>query len=123
MEDIPLNNRRFYSEPFWTPEKSGQWFCLATAVDTRADTVAHYVNGRRVPITDGTNREKPLPKLRIGHVDLGNWSKPIWARSIRTLNGRVDEFALFKAALSDEEIKEIYEAGRPDAGRPDAGRP
>ena len=51
--------------------------------------------------------------MRIGEADLGNWSDPIWEDAIRTLNGRIDEFAIYGAVLSAEEIAEIYEVGRP----------
>ena len=32
---------------------------------------------------------------------------------MRTLNGRVDEFALYKAALSAAELAQIYRQGKP----------
>ena len=117
VEDIPKNNRRFYSEPIWDPGMSGQWILLATTADrgdgTKAGTVAHYCNGKRVEIIDGTQMHKPLPKMRIGRADLGNWSDPIWTTAIRTFNGRVDEFALYKTALSAAEIELIYRQGKP----------
>lgn len=116
VEDIPTHNRRFYSEPFWTPEKSGQWFHLATTVDRSegGTGVTHYINGRPVDFSGGTNREKPLPRLRIGGADLGNWSDPIWPdAAIRTLNGRIDEFAIFGSALGAPEIERLYDQGRP----------
>jgi hypothetical protein len=33
--------------------------------------------------------------------------------AIRNLNGSMDEFALFADALTDDEIKEIYNNGKP----------
>ncbi|MEM0897191.1 MAG: LamG-like jellyroll fold domain-containing protein [Verrucomicrobiota bacterium] len=111
--DIPKNNRRFYSEPFWDPSMSGQWFFLATTVDRKGAGVKHYVNGKQVGFSGGTNMEKPLGALHIGEADLGNWSDPIWETSIRTLNGRIDEFALFDAALTSEEIVNLYHQGKP----------
>ena len=45
--------------------------------------------------------------------DLGNWSDPIWTTAMRTLNGRVDEFALYKAALSAAELEQIHRQGKP----------
>ena len=111
--DIPEHNRRFYSEEFWNPSMSGQWMLLAVTAETGVGKVTHYVNGRALSIADGTQMHKPLEPMRIGEADLGNWSDPIWDHSIRTLNGRVDEFAIFREALSPEEIAEIYEVGRP----------
>ena len=73
----------------------------------------HYVNGELIDIVDGTQMDKPLEAMRIGEADLANWNDPIWEDSIRTLNGRIDEFAIYAAALSSEEIAEIYKSGRP----------
>lgn len=112
--DIPKHNRRFYSDVFWAPEMSGRWFFLATTVDADSDVVQHYINGDPVGFSGGTNREKDLTHFQIGKADLGNWSDPIWPdAAIRTLNGRIDEFAIFRKALSAEEIRELYEIGKP----------
>ena len=52
---------------------------------------------------------------RIGAADLGNWTKPIFKSraAMRTLNGRIDEFAIYASALSEEEIRTIYNEGKP----------
>lgn len=118
VEDLEKHNRRFYSDLFWNPKMSGRWFLLATTVRTAtpssAGEVIHYINGNPVGFSGGTNMAKPLPKLRIGKADLGNWSDPIWPDvAIRTLNGRIDEFGLFREALSAEEIQALYEQGKP----------
>lgn len=113
-EDLEEHNRRFYSESFWDPGQSGRWFFLATTVEGGDGAVTHYVDGEPLGFSGGTHMDKPLPILRIGEADLGNWSKPIWPdRGIRTLNGRIDEFALFDAPLSAEEILTLYETGKP----------
>ncbi len=112
--DIPKHNRRFYSDVFWEPSMSGQWFLLAVTAERGIGKVTHFVNGQAIGISDGTQMDKPLTAMRIGGADLGNWSDPIWPdRSLRSLNGRIDEFAIYGAALSPKEIAEIYEVGRP----------
>lgn len=119
VEDLPKHNRRFYSEPFWDPTMSGRWFFLATTVDRNTSgvsgkSVTHFINGEPVGFSGGTNMNKPLPRMRIGEADLGNWSEPIWPDvAIRTLNGRIDEFAIFREALSPEEIRSLFEIGKP----------
>lgn len=119
VEDLPKHNRRFYSEPFWDPTMSGRWFFLATTVDRNTNgisgkSVTHFINGEPVGFSGGTNMNKPLPRMRIGEADLGNWSEPIWPDvAIRTLNGRIDEFAIFREALSPEEIRSLFEIGKP----------
>ena len=92
---------------------SGQWMLLAVTAEKGVGTVRFYVNGEAVEIQDGTQMHKPLPEMRFGETDLGNWSEPIWERAIRTLNGRIDEFAIYSVALSAKEIKMIYNEGRP----------
>ena len=57
--------------------------------------------------------DRSIPELRIGRADLGNWTDPIWAKDIRSLNGRIDEFAIYSTALTPDEILQIYEEGRP----------
>lgn len=113
VEDLEANNRRFYSDRFWDPGKSGQWIHLATTVAMGSGGVTHYINGKAVGFSGGTNMSKPLERLRIGGADLGNWSEPIWETALRTLNGRIDEFALFDSPLDPEEIRTIYENGKP----------
>jgi hypothetical protein len=71
----------------------------------------HYVDGERVysfPISQHLS-------LRFGGVELGNW-KPEDLKNdrIRNLNGRIDEFLLLDRSLSDDEIKNLYLAGRPN---------
>ncbi|MEM1224726.1 MAG: LamG-like jellyroll fold domain-containing protein [Planctomycetota bacterium] len=108
-------NRVFHSDAFWNASHSGQWFFLASSIDRdQASPVAHFVNGRRVGFSSGSNMEKEIPKLRIGAADLGNWTEPMSPiDSIRSLNGRIDEFAIYAAALSADEILQIYTEGKP----------
>ena len=54
--------------------------------------------------------------VRIGAASIGNWSIPTRPDSefaIRNLNGSMDEFAIFSAALSHAEIQEMYNNGKP----------
>ena len=115
-EDTQAQNRRFASDEFWDSSQSGQWFLLATTVDRAAlQTVTHYINGMQVGFSEGTNMDRSLSKMRIGAADLGNWTDPIRPSlsAIRSLNGRIDEFAIYSAALAPDEILTIYEEGRP----------
>ena len=115
-KQVEAHNRWFWSDEFWDITQSGQWFLLATTVGGSArESVTHYINGQRVGFSGGTNMDQPLPKMRIGDADLGNWTDPIWpdSNAIRSLNGRIDEFAIYSTALSADEIRKIYEEGRP----------
>ena len=112
-EQIQAENRRFFSNEFWNASQSGKWFLLATTVDrAKQPSLVHYINGQSVGFSGGRNMDRSISKLRIGRADLGNWTDPIWAKSIRSLNGRIDEFAIYSAALAPDEILTIYEDGR-----------
>lgn len=106
-----------------TPERLGVWIMVASAYDTRAGTVTHYVNGE---IT-GFARIPTPPSLRLGNLEIGNWGirpdDPRWERlkragsviTERGFKGRLDEFALFAAPLPAAEIRALYDAGKPAA--------
>ena len=92
----------------------GQWMHLATVYDTDQACVTHYVNGELA-------KSKPLKEpasglLKIGNATIGNWSDPTSRQrgaSVRNLNGCMDELIVFGQALDDQEIRRIYEVGRP----------
>ncbi len=103
------------SPPFWKPSLSGRWLHLATVYDVPRASITHYLNGE-VLSEASVPTEKMVEETRIGTASIGNWSvptKPDSRFAIRNLNGSMDEFALFAAALTDDEIKKIYDNGRP----------
>ncbi len=102
------------SPSFWKPSLNGKWIHLAVTYDVDTDTIVHYLNGKArsrhaVP-------EAQMPSTtRIGTASIGNWALPTQpdARfAIRNLNGSMDEFVMFAAALTADEVKEMYECGR-----------
>ena len=104
-----------YSPPIWTPALSGQWMQIATVYDSGAKTTTHYVNGAQVS-QDRLPDDMIVEKVRIGAASIGNWSEPMRQDphfAVRNLNGAIDEFAIFAAALSASEISAIYEQGKP----------
>jgi ferric-dicitrate binding protein FerR (iron transport regulator) len=101
-----------YDSPaFLGLDRLGEWLQLATVYDHRSRTVTHYVDGRSVS-REGLRFDIAL---RIGNVEIGNWGRinddppPL---NVRNFNGRIDEFALFREALSAEEIARLYESGK-----------
>jgi hypothetical protein len=109
-EDWPLGQKNYTSPPVITPEKFGRWIHLATIYDHGDRNVTHYVNGAAV-------WSEPLAwdiPLRIGGAELGNWGQVTHGGDptpIRNLCGRMDEFALFREALSAAEVRGLYERG------------
>lgn len=106
----------FYSEPVWDLSRSGQWLQLAVVYDITSRTVTQYADGEIV------GRE-PIPgdylveEVRMGNASIGNWSEPVYRQDpefvVRNLNGSFGEFLLFSAALSDGEIRDLHETGKP----------
>lgn len=99
----------------------GRWMHLAVVIDRGKGTGTHYWDGKpvyRADLSTGDDQRRnhvsPFA-LRIGQAELGNWSPrgidDPW--TVRNLNGRIDEFAIYASALSDEEIHELYEVGKP----------
>ena len=107
----------YWTEPFWNDSLSGKWIQLASTYDPIKKEVASYFNGERIAhekIAD----EFFIENLKIGGAEIGSWGLPFKADdkrfSIRNLNGRIDELMIFDTALSADEIKKLYEKGRPD---------
>lgn len=105
----------FYSPSFWDPSMSGQWLMVATVYNVDARETTHYLNGQ-VLSRETIPEEFLVETTNIGAASIGNWGMPSRedpAFAVRNLNGSMDEFAFFAAALSDEKITEIYQHGKP----------
>jgi hypothetical protein len=112
----PYKFHRAFGPPF---VQSGQpdWLCLVTTYDASLRQAVHYVNGKE------WHRES-LPEsvsIRFGKATIGNGPNigprltdeiPDW--HLRQLGGLIDEIALFSRVLDGDEIREIYEIGKPD---------
>ena len=88
---------------------------LATTYDVDSQRTVHYLNGE-VLHSEMIPDAQLVKTTRIGAASIGNWSlptKPDARFAIRNLNGRIDEFVMFAAALNAKEVKEIYEHGKP----------
>ncbi|EMI19100.1 FecR protein domain protein [Rhodopirellula maiorica SM1] len=113
--------RIFVSEPVLSYEDLGRWIHLAVVVDKKSQSLSHYLDGKRVARFDlrvGSEPnapQAPVTKIRFGKAELGNWSpeRKYDNEPVRNLNGRIDEFAMFGRALSDFEIRELYNQSRP----------
>jgi hypothetical protein len=85
------------------------WHLWCWVYDASARRTVAYVDGRRIAEWPLAN---PLP-LKIGEATIGNWAGREYDGA-RPLCGRMDELAIFSRALSDAEIKAIYESSRED---------
>ncbi len=103
-------SQEYLTETVLRPVDLGRWIHLACVYDADNEEVIHYVDGRRVS-TIPIIRHSPL---RFGKSEIGNWvPEDLSDHRIRSLNGRIDEFMLLKATSTDDEIRTLYEAGRP----------
>ena len=108
-------HREVLSRPFWTPSLSGKWLHLVTTYSVEKKRTTHYLNGS-VLHQETIPDHQLVPVTRFGRSTIGNWTSPQRPDAhfaIRNLNGSMDEFALFADALTDDEIKEIYNNGKP----------
>ncbi|QDU64290.1 FecR protein [Planctomycetes bacterium Pan216] len=106
------SHRDYLSEPLIDVFSLGRWTNLVTVYDNANREVRHYVDGEL------SAREALVPEakgpLGIGEATIGNWLNPVSPTSnVRNLNGRIDELVLFKTALTDVEVRDLYEAGKP----------
>ena len=107
-------HRVYFSEPVWDMSMSGQWMHITSIFDPTKRFVSHYVNGKQV--SNQTIEDEYFVKdLRIGNGEIGNWGQPLRRDptfAIRNLNGRMGELAIFDAALTPDEVTELFEQSR-----------
>ena len=77
---------------------------LATVYDSVKRNVRFYLNGK----FDSETLQDIAHPAKLGSAQIGNWDK-----QDRKLSGRVDELLLLGRALSDDEVKTLFEAGNP----------
>ncbi len=110
MRDSENRPRNYQSDSIFNLFRLGQWVHLATVYDTDGGRVTHYVNGKpakRIALKEGAAR-----LLKIGNATIGNWSVPRGG-SVRNFNGCIDELIVYGQALADQEVRRIYEVGKP----------
>ena len=107
-------HRVYYSPPIWDLSMSGEWMHLASVFDPGKRAVSHFVNGKQISTQEIIDRFF-IDTVRIGNAEIGNWGQPFredpWF-AIRNLNGRMDEFAIFREALDEAEIAKLYQSSR-----------
>jgi Concanavalin A-like lectin/glucanases superfamily/FecR protein len=105
----------FFSPPFWNASMSGRWLMLATVYNGDKREVMHYLNGE-VLSQESIPDDFLVSDIRIGDASLCNWGLPERDQpkfAIRNLNGSMDEFLMYSAPLSTEEIRKLYDASKP----------
>jgi hypothetical protein len=86
------------------------WCMIAGVIDAPNQT-SLYLNGEYFE----TLKSAQIPLVQIGSAMIGKWDKKNFLDPdvIRNFSGRLDELMIFQNALTAEDIKRIYEAGKP----------
>ncbi len=87
----------------------GQWTMVVAVVDAEAMSARTWINGEFA--ADGILRE--VPAIDPGLCLLGSFQQEPGGEHSRGFRGRMDEVILWKRTLSDAEIQQIYQNGRP----------
>jgi hypothetical protein len=87
-----------------------RWCMIAGVIDT-PDHSSLYLNGEYFEKLESTQ----MPAIQIGSAMIGGWDKGNSKDLdvIRNFSGQIDELMIFQNALTAENIKQIYEAGKP----------
>lgn len=107
----------FLSPKCWDASLSGRWMMVATTYDIESRLVRHFVDGVMIS-EEAIPQEYLVPTVRIGNASIGNWDFPERndpGFAVRNLNGSMDEFMLWKSALSIDEIADLHQNGRPSS--------
>ena len=102
---------QYVSSVAFRKERIGQWTHLATTYDADNKMVSHYVDGRPF------SREKMQVDLKLffGKSALGHNGRQLKGKRGHGLRGSIDEFFVFNEAFAEEEVRRLYEIGRPYA--------
>ncbi len=91
---------------------NNRWIFVSAQIQTTeaGTTSLCRANGQRTSLTKG-----PITKIEPGKVKMGNWYDNNLNKFERNLCGKIDEFMIWDRCLGAEEIKSLYEAGKPEA--------
>lgn len=91
----------------------GQWAHVATVYDSVDSRVRHFLNGELISNQSIDNAARG--DLTLEFATIGNWSpanETGWQK-IRNLNGRIDEMTIYGVPLTEEQVGELFQKGRP----------
>lgn len=101
--------KNFVSPPnILAEEHLGNWLHISTVFDALHQKVKHYINGKKVA---DLSIQKNLP-ITFGKMAIGNYSDHnALKRKPRSFHGRIDDLIILKKALSDSNMKNLYQQG------------
>ncbi|NDD37050.1 MAG: hypothetical protein EB082_01340 [Verrucomicrobia bacterium] len=108
----PLEWETRLAPPLLTPERHGQWLCLAVVQDAQRGELTQFING--VPVA--RHALAAGPPLGLAQLSLGNLSATdaeVQQGTSYGFFGAVDELLVAVRAFSPAELRRYYEVGRP----------
>jgi hypothetical protein len=108
-------NQIYLSPVIFNRSNTGRWHHLAVTYENQTGAAVQYVDGVEVSREIHT-RHQPGRPITFGPCEMGNWGLSTQGHQfpIRNLNGALDEFAIYRTALSGPEIATIFAAGKPE---------
>ena len=92
-----------------------RWHHIAVTYDSTTGEAVQYFDGKEVS-REGSEHHQAGRKVTFGACEVGNWGAHLKGVPfpVRNLNGRVDEFLIYQAPLSGDDIANLYELGNPN---------
>lgn len=123
MRFAPSSGQRFdpyrQDQVFYSPKvvnsDGRRWHHVAVTFDATTGEAVQYFDGKEVS-REVSEHHLGDRKVTFGPCAIGNWGLPIEGVPfpVRNLNGRVDEFLIYKVPLSGDEILNLHELGIPN---------
>ena len=109
------NNQIYYSPRVFDLANQRRWHHVAVTYDNQSGEAVQYLDGQEIS-REVSAFHQPGRPIEFGPCEIGNWGLPTQGHQfpIRNFNGRIDEFLIYKAALSSAEVRELFEAGKPE---------
>ena len=111
----PYRHDQIYYSPPVVHNAGRHWHHVAVTFDSTSGEAVQYFDGNEVS-REISEHNRNGRKVTFGQCAIGNWGLPVEGVPfpVRNLNGRVDEFLIYKAPLSTDEIKHLYQVGIPN---------
>lgn len=120
MRFPPSSGQRFdpyrQDQVFYSPQvvnsDGRRWHHVAVTFDATTGEAVQYFDGKEVS-REVSKHHLGDRKVTFGPCAIGNWGLPVEGvpHPVRNLNGRVDEFLIYKVPLAADEIENLYEVG------------
>jgi hypothetical protein len=109
------NNQIYYSPRIFDLTNQRRWHHIAVTYDNQSGAVVQFLDGREIS-REVSPMHQPGRPITFGQSEIGNWGLPTQGHAfpIRNLNGRMDEFLIYRAALTPSEVAALFEAGKPE---------